>query len=72
MISSCSIPTCSPPFPRDQYFYTGIDTFMHCVESLQGSYRNAIIDAFSVRAVQLCEENFPLRRHDERRKPAKK
>ena len=38
--------------PRDQYFYTGIDTFMHCVESLQGSYRNAIIDAFSVRAVQ--------------------
>ena len=36
--------------PRDQYFYTGIDTFMHCVESLQGSYRNAIIDAFSVRA----------------------
>ena len=44
--------------PRDQYFYTGIDTFMHCVESLQGSYRNAIIDAFSVRAVQLCEEIF--------------
>lgn len=31
---------------------------MHCVESLQGSYRNAIIDAFSVRAVQLCEEIF--------------
>ena len=58
MISSCSIPTCSPLFPRDQYFYTGIDTFMHCVESLQGSYRNAIIDAFSVRAVQLCEEIF--------------
>ena len=23
---------------------------MHCIESLQGSYRNAIIDAFSVRA----------------------
>ena len=44
--------------PRDQYFYTGIDTFMHCVESLNGSYRNAIIDAFSVRAVQLCEEIF--------------
>ena len=44
--------------PRNQYFYTGIDTFMHCIESLQGSYRNAIIDAFSVRAVQLCEEIF--------------
>lgn len=23
--------------PRDQYFYTGIDTFMHCVESLQAA-----------------------------------
>lgn len=44
--------------PRDQYFYTGIDTFMHCIETLQGSYRNAIIDALSVRAVHLCEEIF--------------
>lgn len=44
--------------PRDQYFYTGMDTFMHCVESLHGSYRNAIVDAFSVRAVQMCEEIF--------------
>ena len=44
--------------PRDQYFYTGIDTFMHCVESLQGSYRNAIINAITNRAVQLCQENI--------------
>lgn len=51
-------PELTATVPRDQYFYTGMDTFMHCVETLQGSYRNAIIDAFSVRAVQLCEEVF--------------
>ena len=51
-------PDLTASVPRDQYFYTGIDTFMHCVETLQGSYRNAIIDAFSVRAVQLCQEIF--------------
>lgn len=44
--------------PRDQYFFTGIDTFMHCVEALRGSFRDAIVDAFSVRAVQMCEEIF--------------
>ena len=51
-------PDLTASVPRDQFFYTGMDTFMHCVETLQGSYRNAIIDAFSVRAVQLCEEIF--------------
>ncbi len=51
-------PNLSASVPRDQYFYTGLDTFMHCIETLQGSYRNAIIDALSVRAVQLCQEIF--------------
>ena len=51
-------PDLSVTVPRDQYFYTGIDTFMHCIEALAGSYRNVIVDAFSVRAVQLCEEIF--------------
>ncbi len=44
--------------PRDQYFYTGMDTFMHCIESRAGSYRNVIIDTLSLAAINLCEDVF--------------
>lgn len=44
--------------PRDQYFYTGMDTFMHCFESLAGGYRNAIVDALAQKAVEMCKEIF--------------
>lgn len=44
--------------PRDQYFYTGIDAWVHCVESLSGSYRNAIGDAYSAQTIALCKEVF--------------
>ena len=44
--------------PRDQYLYTGMDTFMHCMESLCGSYRNVIIDTLSKTAITLCEDIF--------------
>lgn len=44
--------------PRDQYFYTGMDTYIHCVESLNGSYRNAIADSFSREALKLSIEVF--------------
>ena len=30
-----------------------MDAFIHCFESLRGSYRNAIGDAFSARAIEL-------------------
>ncbi len=26
--------------PRDQHFYTGMDCYIHCVESIQGTYLN--------------------------------
>jgi 3-deoxy-alpha-D-manno-octulosonate 8-oxidase len=44
--------------PRDQYFYSGMDTYIHCVESLNGSYRNAIADSFSREALKLSKEVF--------------
>lgn len=44
--------------PRDQYFYTGIDCFMHCFEYLDGQYRNSVTDAFAEKALELCEEVF--------------
>ena len=43
---------------RKQYFYTGMDTYIHCVESLNGEYRNAIGDAFSREALSLCRKVF--------------
>jgi 3-deoxy-alpha-D-manno-octulosonate 8-oxidase len=44
--------------PREQFFHTGIDTYMHCFETLTGSYRNRIVDALAEKAVSMCEEIF--------------
>lgn len=44
--------------PREQYFYTGMDTYIHCIESLGGRYRNAIGDAFSHQSIALCRDVF--------------
>ncbi len=43
---------------RNQYFYTGMDAYIHCIEALAGSYRNAIGDAYSRETVRLCREVF--------------
>jgi 3-deoxy-alpha-D-manno-octulosonate 8-oxidase len=44
--------------PDNQYFYTGMDSYIHCVESLSGSYRHALADAYSRTALGLCREVF--------------
>jgi 3-deoxy-alpha-D-manno-octulosonate 8-oxidase len=44
--------------PRNQYFYTGMDTYIHCIESLNGSHRHAVGDAFSREALSLSREVF--------------
>ncbi len=51
-------PNLTKTVPREQYFYTGMDTYLHCIESLNGIYRNAIGDAFSNQAIELCREVF--------------
>lgn len=51
-------PELTKTVPREQYFYTGMDTYIHCVESLNGRYRNAIGDAFSHQAIALCRDVF--------------
>ncbi len=38
-------PSLTRTVPRNQYFYTGMDAYIHCIEALAGSYRNAIGDA---------------------------
>jgi len=51
-------PTLTGTVPPDQYFYTGMDAYIHCVESLRGNYRNAIGDAYSSQTIQLCRDVF--------------
>lgn len=51
-------PDLTASVPRDQYFYTGMDTYIHCIESLNGSYRHAMADAYSEQALALCREVF--------------
>lgn len=51
-------PELSSTVPRNQYFYTGMDTFMHCFESLSGSYRNTVTDTHSQKALELTEKVF--------------
>jgi 3-deoxy-alpha-D-manno-octulosonate 8-oxidase len=51
-------PNLTATVPREQYFYTGMDSYIHCIESLAGNYRNAIGDAFSDQALRLCHDVF--------------
>ena len=51
-------PDLTSTVPRDQYFYTGMDAYIHCMESLRGSYRNAIGDAYSDQTIRLCRDVF--------------
>lgn len=44
--------------PDDQYFYTGMDTYIHCIESLAGRYRHSMADSFSHQSLELCREVF--------------
>jgi 3-deoxy-alpha-D-manno-octulosonate 8-oxidase len=51
-------PNLTKTVPKNQYFYTGMDAYVHCIESLNGSYRSAIGDAYSEQTVALCRTIF--------------
>jgi len=44
--------------PRAQRFYTGMDCYVHCVESLTGTYLNAFSRSYGEKALELCREVF--------------
>jgi 3-deoxy-alpha-D-manno-octulosonate 8-oxidase len=44
--------------PDRQRFYTGMDCYIHCVESLEGTYLNAFSEAYGSKALELCREVF--------------
>ena len=51
-------PDLTATVPRDQYFFTGMDAYIHCIEALAGSYRNAVGDAYSNETINLCKKVF--------------
>jgi len=44
--------------PKEQRFYTGMDCYIHCVESLTGTYLNMFSQSYGEKALQLCEDVF--------------
>lgn len=44
--------------PTQQWFYTGMDCYIHCIESLTGTYLNAFSQSYGEKALELCKEIF--------------
>ena len=44
--------------PTNQWFYTGMDCYIHCIESLNGTYLNAFSQSYGEKAFDLCREIF--------------
>ena len=44
--------------PRDKWFYTGMDTYIHCIESRDGILNNAYSTAYGEQALALCREIY--------------
>jgi 3-deoxy-alpha-D-manno-octulosonate 8-oxidase len=51
--------------PHRQWFYTGMDCYIHCVESLRGTCLNAFSRAYGEKSLELCREVFHGRRSPE-------
>ncbi len=43
---------------KEQWFYTGMDCFIHCIESLNGTYLNAFSQSYGKNALELCKEVY--------------
>ena len=50
--------------PKDQWFYTGMDCYIHDVESLHGTYLNEFSKAYGEKSIDLCRQVF-LEDHEE-------
>jgi 3-deoxy-alpha-D-manno-octulosonate 8-oxidase len=44
--------------PKNQWFYTGMDCYIHDVESLNGTYLNEFSRAYGEKSIELCREVF--------------
>ena len=44
--------------PKNQWFYTGMDCYIHCIESLTGTYLNAFSQSYGEKSLELCREVY--------------
>ena len=44
--------------PNDQWFYTGMDCYIHDIESLNGTYINEFSKAYGEKSLELCRQVF--------------
>lgn len=44
--------------PTNQRFYTGMDCYIHCIESLTGTYLNEFSKSYGEKALELCRHVF--------------
>jgi 3-deoxy-alpha-D-manno-octulosonate 8-oxidase len=44
--------------PVDQRFYSGMDCYIHCVESLEGTMINELARGYADKALELCDKVF--------------
>jgi 3-deoxy-alpha-D-manno-octulosonate 8-oxidase len=49
--------------PVNQRFYTGMDCYIHCIESLQGTYLNEFSKSYGEKALELCQYVFLKKDH---------
>ena len=43
---------------KAQWFFTGMDCFIHCIESLNGTFLNAFSQSYGEKSLALCKEVF--------------
>tara|TARA_B110000967_G_scaffold91799_1_gene94375 strand:- start:8758 stop:9843 length:1086 start_codon:yes stop_codon:yes gene_type:complete len=43
---------------KEQWFYTGMDCYIHCIESLNGEFINSFSRTYGETALELCKEVF--------------
>ncbi len=51
-------PNLTQGVPKNQWFYTGMDCYIHCIESLTGTFLNAFSQSYGEKALDLCKEIF--------------
>lgn len=44
--------------PKNQRFYTGMDCYIHCIESLEGTFLNEFSKSYGEKALELCRKVF--------------
>ena len=44
--------------PDNQWFYTGMDCYIHCVESMTGQFKNTFSEAYGWKSLEMCREVF--------------